>query len=216
MKKLSILVVTMLIGVLLCSCSSETDSLGSDLQESDSNVSTPKYIKDIENMADEDFLYNYINGLEVACSLNFSNASEISSDDLFTFFLYSLFIDKVSYEEYENKWFDKELNMFVIPKEDITSQLDRYFKGYDFDITKVEKLAAKYYDESKNAILISMIDGFGGDRFTKIVDRSINGNVVSVTVEFYDEDYKELFETKTYEIEFHDKGYYLLKIETKE
>ncbi|GMQ62466.1 hypothetical protein [Vallitalea maricola] len=216
MKKLSILVVTMLIAVLLCSCISKTDTSGSDLQEPNSDVNTPEYIKDIENMSDEDFLYNYINGLEVACNLNFGDASEISSDDLFTFFLYSLFIDEISYEEYNNKWFDNELNMFVIPEEDITSQLDRYFKGYDFDITKVEKLAAKYYDESKNAILISIIDGFGGERFTKIIDRSMDGNVVSITVEFYDEDYKELFETKTYEIEFHDNEYYLLKIETIE
>ncbi|GMQ55708.1 hypothetical protein AN1V17_01000 [Vallitalea sediminicola] len=216
MKKLSILFVTMLIAVLLCSCSSKTDTSDSDLLEPDLDVNTPEYMKEIENMSDEDFLYNYIDGLDVCCDLNFGDASEISSDDLFTFFLYSLFIDEASYEEYENKWFDKELSMFVIPEEDITSQLDRYFKDYDFNISKVDKMAAKYYDESKKAIIISMIDGFGGARFTKIIDRSIDGNVVSVTVEFYDENYKELFETKTYEIEFHDNGYYLLKIETKE
>lgn len=221
----------------------ESYSETSTKTETDNNDSVEcKYMKLIKEMTDEEFLYHYVNDIPIG-NFCFDNASEISSDDLFKFFLYSLFEDISNdyrqfediyfdeelnrhviqgdgygklldehYEEYKKKWFDEETDMFVIPVEDITTQLDKYFKNYSFDAEHDTS-----YDEEKDAIKISLITGFGGCIFTKLVDKEINGNIVTVTVDYYyDENYKEIYNTKTFEFEFYDTGYYLLSVKGNE
>ena len=174
----------------------------------------PAFMEEIKNLSDEELLYNYINGLEVALihenELIFEDPDEIPSETLCMFFLYSLDTDNY-YEEYEKLWYNEKDNMFHIPIKDIKTHLDRYFEHYSLDPTKIYG-----YSASENAVVINTITGFGGDVWTKVKDKEFDYDQLTLVVDFYeDSNFQKIIETKEYVFRFYETGYYLLSVTKK-
>lgn len=185
-----------------------------DLSRQNNELNKLEIIKKVEEMTDEEFLNRYINDLWI---VDFDNESELSSDELFDFFLYSLWegLDNEEIDDkwqyYSDKWCNNETGNFLINEEDITKQLNKYFKEYNFDISECDS-----YNPSTGKINIPIITGWGGCVFTKIRNKSIDYDInrVKLIVDYYqDQTYQKLKETKEYIFEFYNGGYFLIKCE---
>ena len=56
-----------------------------------------------------------------------------------------------------------------------------------------------------------MVSGFGGDRLAKLREKTVNGNTVTFTVDYYaadDVNFKTVEASKTYTITFRYGGYF--------
>lgn len=158
-----------------------------------------------KNTLTDDYLLDLVIGPEIALigdnSFTFHNPDDLSSQEL-----YILFLFLTEYPELETH-LNKDDQQFYFTSEVITTQLKRYFRNFQFDITEVNN-----YDEEADAVITPLASGFGGDRYMKVTDKTISGNTVTFTAEFY-EDYEiegTVYQTKTYSIEFYDGGYYYL------
>ncbi|GKX27834.1 hypothetical protein SH1V18_03140 [Vallitalea longa] len=241
MKKLNILILTILITISLCSCNnankeieeSNTSPTPTDEQTviddtTDNNEDSSddkgndevsqetgelEIIKKVEKMTDEELLDSYIYNLEICCpEFDFNNATELDADELYKLFLYSLFENVDSdkedelYDEYHKQWYNEELSVFQIEVEDIKKQLDKYLKEYTLDIGNT-----KLINTDSEKIETPTITGFGGNAFPKIKEKSLNGNQLELTVDFYDESYNNIIRSKIYILEFYNDGYYIIK-----
>ncbi|QXM05499.1 hypothetical protein [Crassaminicella indica] len=219
MKKIYFLGLLFLLAILICSCTSSISKDETVKIESNNDIAnnSPSIMKDIELLSDEELLFRYVGDIELACpDLNFESSSDIASEELFDFFLFSLWEGlslkerDEQYQDYYDKWFNAETNSFHIPSDDITEQLNKYFKDYSFDLTKVS-----CYNPSIKKIEVLMLDGWGGDLFPKIQEKHIDhkNNRLKLIVSFFmDDQYTEIMKTKSYIFEFYsDKGYYLIQ-----
>lgn len=159
-----------------------------------------------EDMLTDEYLISLVIDMEVGLvgdnSFTFSTPTELSESELYLCFL--LLSD---HDELVERYWDEENEVFTFSSDVITAQLSKYFKDFYFDITQNHN-----YDAQADAIVTPLASGFGGDRYMKIMDKSLDGNTVSFTVNFYD-DYEmrsDPYEAKTYTIEFYDGGYYYL------
>ena len=133
---------------------------------------------------------------------NFSDPSEFTSDELYTAYLLL-----AAEEELQARYNEAEQKYFISTRH-ITAVLDRYFKDYSFDITQCSQ-----YDATFDGIVTSMVSGFGGNRFMKILNVSPKEGTLEVRfdADFYaDETEKDVTMQKSYTIEFYDDGYYYL------
>ena len=159
-----------------------------------------------ESTLTDEYLISLVINMEVGLvgdnSFTFSSPTELSESEL-----YHCFLLLSDHDEFVEKYWDDEDQVFTFTSDVITAQLSKYFKDFNFDITQDYN-----YDAQANAIVTPLASGFGGDRYMKVVDKSLDGNTVSFTANFYD-DYEmqtEPYEAKTYTIEFYDGGYYYL------
>jgi len=222
MKKLSLILTFILISALVAGCTvqiggsvsaspPETAQISAvpSAKPSSTHSAEPSeslYIAEVTAMADEEILYTYVNGLEIVGSFDFSETSELMTNQLYTLFLYSLNND---YMTYEKRWYDADTDMYIIPVDEITEQLGTVLKSFFFNAALLD-----IYDSDTDTVVAPFISGFGGEILSRVAERSTDGNVLRLTVDFYeDEDFNFLMETKQYEFEFYDGGYYILKSE---
>lgn len=186
---------------------------GSQAEHTDNQA--PVFMQDVQKLSDQELLDKYINGLDICLigenELIFENPDEISSQTLYMFYLYTLNNgDDSKYKDYERQWLKKD-NKFHIPIKDIKAVLGRYFEHYLLDPTKIHG-----YSTSEDAVVTSTISGFGGCRFTKIKDKELDQDQLTLVVDFYgDERFQKVIETKEYVIRFYETGYYLLSVTKK-
>lgn len=161
-----------------------------------------------ESILTDDYLLDLVIGLEIGLDqvggeqFLFDERQSLSQSQLYLAFL--LLSD---YDELEAKYRNQDDGMFYFTNDTITAQLSKYFKNISFDITQ----NPAYHSEA-NAIVTPIVSGFGGERYMELVDKVVNGNIVTFTAAFY-EDYElkgNVYQTKAYGIEFYDGGYYYL------
>lgn len=156
----------------------------------------------------DEYLISLISGMEIGLigdnSFTFSAPAELSESELYLCFL--LLSD---HDELVAKYWDDEDQVFTFTSDVITAQLSKYFKDFHFDITQDYN-----YDAQADAIVTPLASGFGGDRRIILTDKSLDGNTVTFTIDFYgfddNVDETDPYQTKTYTIEFYDGGYYYL------
>ena len=156
----------------------------------------------------DEYLISLISSMEIGLiwdnSFTFSDPTELSEAELYLCFL--LLSD---YDELEANYWDPENKVFIFTSDVITAQLSKYFKDFHFDITQDYE-----YDAQADAIVIWTASGFGGDRRFILTDKSLDGNTVTFTVDFYwwgvNVNETAPVQTKTYTIEFYDGGYYYI------
>lgn len=161
-----------------------------------------------ENTLIDEYLISLISGMEIGLigknSFTFSDPSELSEAELHLCFL--LLSD---YDELEASYWDSENQIFIFTSNVIAAQLSKYFKDFNFDNTQDSE-----YDAQADAIVTPLASGFGGDRRFILTDKSLDGNTVSFTVDFYgfddNVDEADPYQTKTYTIEFYDGEYFYL------
>lgn len=161
-----------------------------------------------ENALTDEYLISLISRMEIGLtgtnSFAFSAPTELSETELYLCFL--LLSD---YDELEANYWDSENQVFIFTGNVITAKLAKYFKDFHFDITQDPE-----YDAQADAIVTPLASGFGGDRQLILTDKSLDGNTVTFTVDFYgvDDNVEETnpYQAKTYTIEFYDGGYYYL------
>lgn len=161
-----------------------------------------------ESTLTDEYLISLISGMEIGLtgdnSFTFSDPTELSEAELYLCFL--LLSD---YDELEANYYDPENQVFTFTSDVITDQLSKYFKDFHFDITQDSN-----YDAQADAIVTPLASGFGGDLQFILKDKSLDGNTVTFTVDFYgfddNVDETDPYQTKTYTIEFYDGGYYYL------
>ena len=166
------------------------------------------WMLDADALNDEDVIFNVLCPPEIGLvdeGFTFDSPDELSSDRLFMLFL--LWTDYEDLAACQNP----EDQQFYFEEEQIRSTLDRYFKEYVLDMTEIPS-----YDSEHDAVVVGNASGFGGDRDMRIVDREVEGNTVTFTVDFHQRLYfderpdTEVYQQKVYTIEFYDGGYYFL------
>lgn len=157
-------------------------------------------------MLEDKTLLEIVVGGEIALAsengFTFSSPTELSSQELYRMFLYL-----GDYDTFVRDCQDTESGEFLFTKEYISSLLSRYFKEHSLDITQING-----YDAARNVVVTMNPSGFGGDRFVNVIEKRVNGNLVTLTLEFFDniEKQGEPYLCKTYQIELYDGGYYYL------
>jgi len=145
--------------------------------------------------------------LESTDDLLFTDAKDIPSETLFTFFRY-ITASKEYDENYQQKWYSAVDNKFHVPVAEVTDIVNKYFDGINFDATKVIG-----YDPETNYITADILSGFGGTHFPKLANKEkIFDDTLRLTVDFYDPEYKIVYYTKVYIIRLTDAGYQYLSI----
>lgn len=240
MKKLNILILTILITISLCSCNNtdkeieesntsptptdeqtviddttdnneDSDDKGND--EVSQETDELEIIKKVEKMTDEELVDRYIYNLEVCCpEFDFNDATELDSDKLYKLFLYSLF---------ENVDYDKEDELYDEYHKQWYNEELSVFQIEAEDIKKqLDKYLKEYtlnienlklYNADSKKIETPIITGFGGNAFPKIKEKSFDGNQLELTVDLYDEGYNNILSSKIYVLEFYNDGYYIIK-----
>lgn len=118
-----------------------------------------------------------------------------------------MFLYLGSYDTFARDCLNEESGEFLFTKDYISDELSRYFKDFSLDITQTTG-----YDAARDVVVSMNPSGFGGDRFVNIVEKQIDGNYVTLTLDFYNnyERTGEPYQRKTYRLEFYDGGYYYL------
>lgn len=163
-----------------------------------------------ENALTDEYLISLVidREIELGDKFVFSDPDELSSDSL-----YILFLGTSDYDELEEKYWHDDEKLFYFPAEPIIAQLSNYLKHFNYDITQDHK-----YDAAANAIVTPLASGFGGDRTMKVTGKTVDGNVVTFTADFYVDSQwvdgewlgGEVYMTKTYSIELREDGFYYL------
>lgn len=232
MKKMNSLILIILITILLCSCNNkdinETKNLANsneyiknsidkednkDLSQQNNEPKKLEIMDQIEEMTDEELLGKYVYLFCYNINMTFDNTLELSSEDLFDYFLHSLWVgdgdDNEKWEIYADRWRDSTTGIFSISEEDIIDQLDRYFKEYKFNIKEIDS-----YNPLTDKIEIGLISGWGGASFEKLRDKIIDyeTNRIELIVDYYEDvDYQNIYLSKDYIFELYEDGFYLIK-----
>ena len=96
--------------------------------------------------------------------------------------------------------YEKQDKMYHITQGMIEHTLSQYMKGYSLDISK-----SKNYDAATDEIVVPTVSGFGGDSLAKLREKSVDGNTVTFTVDYYSPDdvnYASVQKSKTYTVTF--------------
>lgn len=140
--------------------------------------------------------------LQYQYELNFADASELTSDQL-----YLAYLVLATPEELQARYNESEKQYFISWRH-VTPVLDRYFVGYNWDITE-----CALYDSTFDGIVTNELKLFDKTPQLKVVEaEQVDGsNQVRFTVDFYaDETQQEVTKQKVYTVEFYDDGYYYL------
>ena len=207
MRKVSYLFFIMLVAASLMSgCAKEA------LPAAEANLpGAPTMAQPLEQalkLSDEELANKYCSTIDLVLKdLLFSQAKDIPTETLYTFFCYITGSGGYS-ENIQQQWYNQAEDNFHVPIAGIEAVLDRYFDGYHFDPTKLDG----YQPETKE-IVIGGLGGFGGGRFPKLAAKEqLSDDTLKLTVDYYDDQYTEVFYTKAYTIRFTEEGYQYLSI----
>lgn len=221
MRKMSYVFFIMLVAASLMSgCAKEA------LPAAEANLpSAPAMTQPLEQalkLSDEELVNKYCAGIDLVLKdLLFSQAKDIPTEDLYTFFCY---ITNPRKENIQEQWYNQAEDNFHVPIADIEAVLDRYFVGCHFDPAQLIPYFAEasppqrdvYRPETKE-IVVGGLGGFGGGRFPKLAAKEqLSDDTLKLTVDYYDDQYTEVFYTKAYTIRFTEEGYQYLSIQKVE
>ncbi|MEM5818241.1 MAG: hypothetical protein AAGU16_10310 [Desulfitobacterium hafniense] len=223
MRKISYALFIMLVAASLMSgCAKEA------LPSAEANLpSTPAMTQPLEQalkLSDEELANKYCSTIDLVLKdLLFSQAKDIPTETLYTFFCYITGSGGYS-ENIQQQWYNQAEDNFHVPIADIEAVLDRYFDGCHFDPAQLIPYFAEasppqrdvYRPETKE-IVVGGLGGFGGGRFPKLAAKEqLSDDTLKLTVDYYDDQYTEVFYTKAYTIRFTEEGYQYLSIQKVE
>lgn len=213
MKKTVSILILVVMTLFLSACTEVLDNQPSGLGENKPTLNNDVSLKmqEVAKMSDQDLLYRYVNSIELSFkTLTFKDPNEIPSESLIKLFLYSL-NTKEKYAEYEKRWLSTEDGQFHIPIADINEQLDTILEHHNLIPSEIYG-----YNPKEDAVITATITGFGGEVWTKLQKKSIDGSTLILTVDiFTDDSFEEIMYTKDYTIRFDTEGYKYLSIDKK-
>ena len=103
--------------------------------------------------------------------------------------------------------YDAETEQYTIRQEDLEAVLSPHFKTFSLDLTEISS-----YDSTVGAGVTWTVTGFGGGRYMAVSEKKAEGNVVTFTAGFYEDEERtgQPYAVKTYTLEFYDGGYWFL------
>lgn len=170
-------------------------------------------IDQILKYSDDTLLNKYVTGVDLCLcdQLLFTDAKDIPSKTLFAFFEYITSSNEYP-EDYQERWYNKNDNDYVVPVSDVTAIVDKYFDSVQFDARKLDSM----YDSKTDQITVLSLSGFGGERFPRLIQKKrLDYNTLKLTVGFYDDSYTEVQYIKVFTIRFDAQGYQYIKISKK-
>ena len=157
----------------------------------------------------EEYLISLIETIEERCnfapfySFNFEDASQLSADSLLRAFVVLTRGKGIITPSTD----DTNINDYAkyAVSADITAELDKWFKNFEFDITQCSSYVHKD-DSDIQDMVYTVYDNPGWEGlYIKLLNLNIEGNIVTFTAKL-----KEGW-VKEYAIEFYNNGYYFLK-----
>ena len=145
----------------------------------------------------DSYLVSLVHTLELgmtAAPFTFDRPKDLTPEQLWLMFL--LLTPKQELEA----TYEKQDKMYHITQGMIEHTLSQYMKGYSLDISK-----SKNYDAATDEIVVPTVSGFGGDSLAKLREKSVDGNAVTFTVDYYSPDdvnYANVQKSKTYTVTF--------------
>lgn len=145
----------------------------------------------------DSYLVSLVHTLELgmtAAPFTFDRPKDLTQEQLWLMFL--LLTPKQELEA----TYEKTDKMYHITKDRMEDTLISYLQYYRFDITKNPG-----YDEASGEIIVPTVSGFGGDSLAKLREKSVDGNTVTFTVDYYSPDdvnYANVQKSKTYTVTF--------------
>lgn len=152
-------------------------------------------------MLTDGYLLSLVDGVELgmtAAPFTFESAKKLNAQQLWLCYLL------LTPEATREAAFREEDGLYHVTKEMMDETLARYFKGYSLDITQIPGIDI---DEETGEILAKTLSGFGGDNFPKLREKTVDGNTVTLTVDYYTEVAQTLEKTKQYTITFRKGGH---------
>lgn len=149
------------------------------------------------------YLLSLVTPLEIgmtAAPFTFAQPKDLTQEQLWLLYLL------LTPESEKEATYQKADKLYHITQDDMNRTLSQYVKGYKLDLAKDAK-----YDEKTGEIVTPMVSGFGGDRLAKLREKTVNGNTVTFTVDYYgadDVNFKTAEASKTYTITFRYGGYF--------
>lgn len=219
MKKFIAVLLILTMVMILPACNKNTGNVQQIKQEGSKSEESYKF-------KDDDYYTQLAENIDICFlepELIFADASQISQKDLYLFFCFIVSSENLYNDG--NDWRDEANSVFRVPVSLIEPLLKKYLEIDSFDPVKAfgeEK--QKYegipvecgYNKDKDEYVTPVFAGFGGARFTKLLEKKYLGdNVVEITVGFYDEDHNEMYYKKVLKIKENpgnDKEYKLLAI----
>ena len=159
-----------------------------------------------ESQLTDDYLISLVIGEEIALtgdnSFTFETPMDLSSQEL-----YILALAWGGSEGAFDHCYDAETEEYTIHQEDLEAVLTPHFKEFSLDLTEIST-----YDSTVGAVVTWTVTGFGGDRSMAVSEKQVEGNVVTFTAQFYEDEEKtgQPYAAKTYTLEFYDGGYWFL------
>lgn len=198
---------------LLSGCNSSKNT-APDINRSVLPAST-QALEQALKLPDDKLADNYCGGLDLCLgdSLLFTDAKDIPSQTLFTFFCYITSVQNEYGGEYgpdyqDKKWYRKADDKYHVPAADIEEVLNRYFEGINFNPTQID-----YYQAQTKEVVTGGLGGFGGVRFPKVTEKErINNDTLKLTIDYCDDQYQTVFYRKVYTIRFTADTYHYLSI----
>ena len=151
---------------------------------------------DVSKLTDS-YLVSLVHTLELgmtAVPFTFDRPKDLTPEQLWLMFL--LLTPKQELEV----TYEKTDKMYHITKDRMEDTLISYLQYYRFDITKNPG-----YDEASGEVIVPTVSGFGGDSLAKLREKSVDGNTVTFTVDYYSPDdvnYATVQKSKTYTVTF--------------
>lgn len=145
----------------------------------------------------DSYLVSLVHTLELgmtAVPFTFDRPKDLTQEQLWLMFL--LLTPKQELEA----TYEKQDKMYHITQGMIEHTLSQYMKCYSLDISK-----SKNYDAATDEIVVPTVSGFGGDSLAKLREKSVDGNTVTFTVDYYSPDdvnYANVQKSKTYTVTF--------------
>ena len=159
-----------------------------------------------ESILTDEYLISLVIGEEIALtgdnSFTFDTPADLSSQEL-----YILALAWGGSEGAFDHCYNGETEEYTIRQEDLEAVLAPHFKTFSLDITKISN-----YDSAAGAVVTWTVTGFGGGRYMAVSEKQVEGNVVTFTAGFYEDEGRtgQPYAVKTYTIEFYDGGYWFL------
>ena len=145
----------------------------------------------------DSYLVSLVHTLELGMTsapFTFDRPKDLTPEQLWLMFL--LLTPKQELEA----TYEKQDKMYHITQGMIEHTLSQYMKGHSLDISK-----SKNYDAATDEIVVPTVSGFGGDSLAKLREKSVDGNTVTFTVDYYsfdDVNYTNVQKSKTYTVTF--------------
>lgn len=153
-------------------------------------------------MLTDGYLLSLVDGVELgmtAAPFTFESAKKLNAQQLWLCYLL------LTPEATREAAFREDDGLYHVTKEMMDETLTRYFKGYRLDITQIPGIDI---DEANGAVLAKTLSGFGGENFPKLREKTVDGNTVTFTVDYYqNSNMQEIAKTKQYTITFRKGGY---------